>query len=64
MKTTPRFDEKFVKAINDSFIFRQVDPIIQKRVLDCCEYVHEQGIKKDENVRYLTNHINLVVSNI
>uniref|UniRef100_A0A915A992 Cyclic nucleotide-binding domain-containing protein n=1 Tax=Parascaris univalens TaxID=6257 RepID=A0A915A992_PARUN len=30
--------------------YRQVDPIIQKRVLDCCEYVHEQGIKKDESV--------------
>uniref|UniRef100_A0A0M3IQY6 Cyclic nucleotide-binding domain-containing protein n=1 Tax=Ascaris lumbricoides TaxID=6252 RepID=A0A0M3IQY6_ASCLU len=39
-----------VSNMASHIIGRQVDPIIQKRVLDCCEYVHEQGIKKDENV--------------
>lgn len=28
--------------------YRQVDSDIQKRVLNCCDYIHERGISKDE----------------
>ncbi|VDN81500.1 unnamed protein product [Brugia pahangi] len=31
-----------------SLIFRKVDSDIQKRVLNCCDYIHDQGISKDE----------------
>uniref|UniRef100_A0A915PIM8 Cyclic nucleotide-binding domain-containing protein n=1 Tax=Setaria digitata TaxID=48799 RepID=A0A915PIM8_9BILA len=30
--------------------YRKVDSDIQKRVLNCCDYIHDQGISKDERV--------------
>uniref|UniRef100_A0A1I7VZ16 Cyclic nucleotide-binding domain-containing protein n=1 Tax=Loa loa TaxID=7209 RepID=A0A1I7VZ16_LOALO len=30
--------------------YRKVDSDIQKRVLNCCDYIHDQGISKDESV--------------
>uniref|UniRef100_A0A183EDR4 Cyclic nucleotide-binding domain-containing protein n=1 Tax=Gongylonema pulchrum TaxID=637853 RepID=A0A183EDR4_9BILA len=30
--------------------YRQVDSDIQKRVLNCCEYIHDQGMSKDEKI--------------
>ncbi|KAL3982717.1 Cyclic nucleotide-binding domain family protein [Acanthocheilonema viteae] len=29
--------------------YRKVDSDIQKRVLNCCDYIHDQGISKDES---------------
>ncbi|KHN75721.1 cGMP-gated cation channel alpha-1 [Toxocara canis] len=42
--------QEIVDGIKFYMNYRQVDPDIQKRVLNCCEYVHDQGITKDESV--------------
>ncbi|VDM40399.1 unnamed protein product [Toxocara canis] len=41
--------QEIVDGIKFYMNYRQVDPDIQKRVLNCCEYVHDQGITKDES---------------
>lgn len=38
------------------FTFRQVDSDIQKRVLNCCDYIHDQGMSKDEKVLIIVTY--------
>ncbi|VDN03694.1 unnamed protein product [Thelazia callipaeda] len=38
---------KIFSCLTHAFL-RKVDPDIQKRVLNCCDYIHDQGISKDE----------------